>query len=586
MALSKSTRIIILLAIDSAFFLLELVVGYAVHSLALVADSFHMLNDVLSLCVGLWAVKVAHQKASSKMYTYGWQRAETLGALVNGVFLVALCLSIFLEAIQRFVEPQTVSNPRLVFIVGCFGLLSNILGLFLFHEHGHSHGGGHGHSHGGADKLATAEEGHSHTVGGKHTQAVADESGNVADVLPQSTIAGWPKSAGAAREGPQDQLSRSSNGFTPSDEDDSTVKGSTSPLSTRKSRASSTRHRRRQNSGGSRNRFSSVDDIHIHPASFRQDIIAQSRLEDIESREGSSVSGGEEAVDEDEHEPTEGSPLLEHAKSNGSAKHADNNGHSHKHKSDDRHDSWHDNHNHNQPKETSSGGQSHGDLNMRGVFLHVMGDALGNIGVIGSALIIWLTDYTWRFYSDPAISLIITLIILGSAIPLCKAASRILLQAVPAGISVDNIKEDIEELPGILSCHHLHVWQLSDAKVVASLHVQVEFDFKGEGSKRYMLLARQVRRCLHEYGIHSSTIQPEFCLDSEHRHTSAQHSDNEDSSSPKPKAGSKGGSKAASMRSEPEACLLDCGDECDEGGQCCAPSTVEADMHNEEDHSH
>lgn len=45
--------------------------GYAVHSLALVADSFHMLNDVLSLCVGLWAVKVANQKNHSKMYTYG-----------------------------------------------------------------------------------------------------------------------------------------------------------------------------------------------------------------------------------------------------------------------------------------------------------------------------------------------------------------------------------------------------------------------------------------------------------------------------------------------------------------------------------
>lgn len=71
MGLSKSTRISILLAIDSAFFLLELTVGYAVHSLALVADAFHMLNDVLSLCVGLWAVKVAQQKTSSKQYTYG-----------------------------------------------------------------------------------------------------------------------------------------------------------------------------------------------------------------------------------------------------------------------------------------------------------------------------------------------------------------------------------------------------------------------------------------------------------------------------------------------------------------------------------
>lgn len=71
MGLSKSTRIMILLGIDSIFFLIELVIGYAVHSLALVADSFHMLNDVLSLLVGLWAVKVAQEKTSSKMYTYG-----------------------------------------------------------------------------------------------------------------------------------------------------------------------------------------------------------------------------------------------------------------------------------------------------------------------------------------------------------------------------------------------------------------------------------------------------------------------------------------------------------------------------------
>ena len=505
--------------------------------------------------------------------------------MVNGVFLVALCLSIFLEAIQRLVEPQTVTNPKLVLVVGCCGLLSNILGLFLFHEHGHSHGGGHGHSHGGADKIAAAEEGHSHSMGGEHSQAIADESGNVADVLPQSTIGGWPKSATKSTAKSEDKPSSSSKTFTQSDEDDSTVKESTSPLSVRKSHASSTRRRHRQNSSGSRNRFPSVDDIHIHPASFRQDIIAQSRLEEIESREGSEFEG-EEATDGNEQEPTEESPLLGNGKSNGSAKHLDHDGHPHKNKSEERHDSWHDNHKHNQPKQEDSGGHSHGDLNMRGVFLHVAGDALGNIGVILAALAIWLTDYVWTPYADPAISLVITLIILGSAIPLCKAASRILLQAVPAGISVDDIKDDIEELPGILSCHHLHVWQLSDAKVVASLHVQVEFDFKGEGSARYMLLARQIRRCLHEYGIHSSTIQPEFCLDSEHRHIPLQHSDNEGSGSPKTRTGSRGGSKTGSVRSEAGACLLDCGVGCDESSQCCAPKTVEADTHAEEDHSH
>lgn len=569
------------------------------HSLALVADSFHMLNDVLSLCVGLWAVKVANGKSSSKMYTYGWQRAETLGALVNGVFLVALCLSIFLEAIQRFVRPQTVSNPKLVLVVGCFGLLSNILGLFLFHEHGHSHGGGHGHSHGGADKLGTAEEGHSHGASGGHTNDVADEGGNVADVLPQQTIAGWPKSqgmSGATRKASYSEPIPSSKDFTKTDEEETTIAQSStsSPLSMRK--PTGTRRHQRHNSRGSRARYSSVDDIHIHPASFRNDIIAASRLEDIESRDGSDFDADEEP-EEEPQEPTETTSLLHNGQPNGKP---DPNCHSqHKHTPDNRHDSWHTSHKHAQPKEasTSDGGHSHADLNMRGVFLHVLGDALGNIGVIASALIIWLTHSPFRFYTDPLISLIITLIILGSAIPLCKAASRILLQAVPAGISVDDIKGDIEELPGILSCHHLHVWQLSDVKWIASLHVQVEFDFKGEGSARYMQLARAIRRCLHEHGIHSSTIQPEFCLDSEHRHTASGAASDTEGPNPssnnggsgKGKDGSKGGSQAASIRSQTEACLLDCGDECDEGGQCCTPKAVETDMHEEHSghgHSH
>lgn len=250
----------------------------------------------------------------------------------------------------------------------------------------------------------------------------------------------------------------------------------------------------------------------------------------------------------------------------------------------------HKQHRHAQPKEQSKGGHDHGDLNMRGVFLHVLGDALGNVGVIATALFIWLTDYSWRFYMDPAISLIITAIILASAIPLCKAASRILLQAVPAGISVDDIKADIEDLPGIVSCHHVHVWQLSDTKLVGSLHVQVEFDFKGEGSARYMELALAIRRCLHAYGIHSSTIQPEFCLDPEHDHSGStdagdEHDSPEGSSAARHShPASRVPSKAGSVR-EPDACLLECSDQCGPGKACCEPAES-TDSHEGHDHDH
>ena len=352
----------------------------------------------------------------------------------------------------------------------------------------------------------------------------------------------------------------------------------------RKSNASNIRRNRRLGSG-SHSGWPSVDDISGHPASFRKGIVAASRMKNIDSQDGSD-SDTENAIEDDNHEASENTPLLG---SNSAPKQGHSRHGSHIHKQDS--DAMHMDHHHNQPQESASGhghGHSHSDLNMRGVFLHVMGDALGNLGVIGSALIIWLTTVPWRFYADPAISLVITVVILCSAIPLCKAASRILLQAVPPHINVDLVKEDIEKLPGIISCHHLHVWQLSDVKLVASLHVQVQFDFKGEGSARYMQLARAIRRCLHGFGIHSSTIQPEFCLDSEHRHTSAETSDCEDAGNPdnpRSKVGSKRGSKAPSLQHEPNACLLECSDECGASGQCCAPAaSVDTDSHD--GHSH
>lgn len=561
MPFSKSSRIITLLAIDTAFFLLELVVGYTVHSLALVADSFHMLNDILSLCVGLWAVKVANRKTNSKMFTYGWQRAETLGALVNGVFLVALCVTIFLDAIQRFVEPQEVSNPKLVLIVGCMGLASNILGLLLFHEHDHSHGPG-GHSHGPAaegDAVKHAEEGHVHWDGDEENARVADESGNVADVLPQNRIAGWPTTQSSPPEGSE-----------------STAVEPGSPLAHRASKS-----KRRHSRSASRS-YMGVEDIHVNPGAFRKSIIEASRFE--EEPESSEGTDTEQVVEDDQDDSH--AHDSEHSPLNG--KKPNGYGAISKRKSID-----HKQHNHRQPKEQGKGhGHSHGDLNMRGIFLHVMGDALGNIGVIATALIIWLTKYSWRFYCDPAISLVITVIILGSAIPLCKAASRILLQAVPAGISIDEIQEDIEDLPGILSCHHLHVWQLSDTKLVASLHVQVLFDFQNEGSARYMQLAQAIRQCLHEYGIHSSTIQPEFCLDPEHEHAEVGdgHDHSHDGAQDAPgttkssKSGSRMASKAGSMR-DADACLLECGEECGGGKSCCDPAAAK-DSHAGHDHAH
>ncbi|KAI0839127.1 cation efflux protein [Hypoxylon sp. FL0890] len=559
MAWSKTTRISIMLAIDVVFFLVELISGFLVHSLALMADAFHMLNDIISLIIGLWAVTVA-QRATTNKFSYGWVRAEILGAAFNAVFLIALCVSIILEALTRFIEPQEVSNPKLILIVGCCGLVSNLVGFVVLGGHGHDHGAhshddehDHGHEHVHKhDNIAAAEEGRATA-----TQTLLDESGPVTDVLPEVAIA----RARAANASPETvrhiQFDQSENGRKLGQRERGGSRGSI-PRGRERRRAGSLKH----------SRLTSIDDFSIHPASFRQDIIEHSRSNrnETETDDSSIEDNSPDSSGQDESAVDETTPLIsnERGADKGSAhndKRTSRSRSSHGFLRVRRDSGTHLDHHHNRPKsKTRKGhghGHSHADMGMNAMILHVLGDALGNVGVIVTALIIWLTDWPGRYYADPAVSLFITMIILKSAIPLTKATAQVLLQATPDHINLQDIKEDIQALPGVISCHHVHIWQLSDTKVVASLHVQVAFPITDEGGEKYMKLAKQARKCLHAYGIHSATIQPEFCLDD-----SCNHVDD----------GSMTLDGQASPRYGGDVCLLECVDDCVGQGCCTNPS--------------
>ncbi|CAB1415904.1 unnamed protein product [Pleuronectes platessa] len=127
----------------------------------MLSDSFHMLSDVIALVVALVAVRFAEKTHATNKNTFGWIRAEVMGALVNAVFLTALCFTIVLEVIERLTEPHEITRPEVVAWVGAAGLLVNLLGLCLFREHA---GGGHGHSHGGGG-------GHGHSHGSKKVKS-------------------------------------------------------------------------------------------------------------------------------------------------------------------------------------------------------------------------------------------------------------------------------------------------------------------------------------------------------------------------------------------------------------------------------
>ncbi|XP_067277664.1 zinc transporter 10 [Pseudorasbora parva] len=130
----KTCRLILMLVITVIFFVAEIVAGYIGNSIALVSDSFNMLSDILSLCVGLTAARVS-RRAGSGRFTYGMGRAEVVGALANAVFLGALCFSVSMESLKRLALPQAIDDPLLVLVVGSLGLAVNVVGLLIFQDY-------------------------------------------------------------------------------------------------------------------------------------------------------------------------------------------------------------------------------------------------------------------------------------------------------------------------------------------------------------------------------------------------------------------------------------------------------------------
>jgi cobalt-zinc-cadmium efflux system protein len=126
----------IVLALTLAFTAVEVVGGLLTGSLALLADAAHMLSDNLAITIALLAVWLAGRPSTPER-SFGWQRAEILAALVNGVILVALAIWIFIEAWGRLSDPPDVLAGW-VAVVAVAGLVVNLAAATILHRAGHA----------------------------------------------------------------------------------------------------------------------------------------------------------------------------------------------------------------------------------------------------------------------------------------------------------------------------------------------------------------------------------------------------------------------------------------------------------------
>ena len=111
-----------------------------------------------------------------------------------------------------------------------------------------------------------------------------------------------------------------------------------------------------------------------------------------------------------------------------------------------------------------------GNLNVRGAYLHVLGDALGSVGALSAAVIIRFTGWT---VADPIVSILLSVLILAGAWRLLRESTDILLEAVPAHLALDDVRHRMMEVGGVRAVHDLHVWTVTSGVVAMSGHAVV-----------------------------------------------------------------------------------------------------------------
>jgi cobalt-zinc-cadmium efflux system protein len=141
------------------------------------------------------------------------------------------------------------------------------------------------------------------------------------------------------------------------------------------------------------------------------------------------------------------------------------------------------------------------NLNVRGAWLHVMSDALGSLGAIVAAALIWSFGWTW---ADSVASVVIGLMVIYSSASLLREALAVLMEGAPAHIDVEEVRRALTEHRAVLGVHDLHIWTVGSGMVSLSGHIVAE-----QGFENGPVLKEIGELLLTRFGIAHTTIQVE-----------------------------------------------------------------------------
>ena len=146
--------------------------------------------------------------------------------------------------------------------------------------------------------------------------------------------------------------------------------------------------------------------------------------------------------------------------------------------------------------------RSEGNVNVKAALAHVLGDALGSCAAIVAGLIV---RFTGEQRADPALSVLVSCVLLWSAWRVISEATHILMEGTPEGVDTMEIERGILRVPGVASVHDLHVWSISPGQPAVTAHIVL-----GAGVYHGEQVAQSVCALLErQFSVHHATIQPE-----------------------------------------------------------------------------
>ena len=144
---------------------------------------------------------------------------------------------------------------------------------------------------------------------------------------------------------------------------------------------------------------------------------------------------------------------------------------------------------------------SKGDLNIRGAYMHLMADAVVSLGVVISGIIMIYTGWNWL---DPAVSLVVTAVIVLGTWGLLRDSVQLALSAVPAHIEVSAVDAFLRQCTGVTDIHDLHIWGMSTTESALTVHLVMPNGYPSDAALEEIVQALQ-----DKFSIHHSTIQVE-----------------------------------------------------------------------------